>query len=163
MALMSEFVERFNREGGLVPPINPDHLASMWNLMREVNERFPNTGTCGLGGHVGVGLSAAGMEGVTGDDVAGLSIRLALLQSFVERNVVYEHFQSDQFIQKVFRAIASFPCDKEDVGEAVLQLQLKNLPVEQASELRKNLIGGGYNPDEPKVDSKFLKWMRSQN
>lgn len=162
MASMSEFVERFNREGGLVPPANPDHLASMWKLMREVNRRFPNTGTCGTGGHVSIGLDAAGIEGITGDHVAVLSIRVALLQSFLERNVLHEHFQSDELIQEVFHAVASFPCDKEDVGEAVVQLQLRKLPLEQASELRKNLIDGGYNPDEPKVDSKFLEWMRRQ-
>lgn len=162
MASMSEFVERFNREGALVPAANPDHLASMWKLMREVKERYPNTGTCSAGGHVAIGVSAAGIEGVTSDDVASLSIRLALLQSFLERNVLHEHFQSDELIQEVFRAVASFPCDKEDVGEAVVQLQLKKLPVEKASELRNDLVLGGYNPDEPKVDSKFLEWMRRQ-
>ena len=29
MSSMSDFVERFNREGGPVPLSNPDHLASM--------------------------------------------------------------------------------------------------------------------------------------
>lgn len=162
MASMSDFVERFNREGGLVPAANPAHLASMWKLMRELKERYPNSGTCGAGGHVAVGLSAAGMEGVTSDDVASLSIRLTLLEFFIERNLFPEHLQNDEMVQEVYRAVASFPCDKEDVGEAVVQLQLRKLPVDQASELRKSLIGGGYNPDEPKVDSKFLEWMRAQ-
>jgi hypothetical protein len=69
-------------------------------------------------------------------------------------------FKVKNGFRKYFAQSRHFPAIKDDIGEAVVQLQLKKLPVEQAAELRKNLIGGGYNPDEPKVDSRFLEWMR---
>ena len=47
------------------------------------------------------------------------------------------------------------PCDKNDLGEAMLPMILAQNPSELAA-----LLAGGYNPEEPNVDRKFLDFLR---
>ena len=158
----SDFIERFNQQGGPIPIVDSDHLPRMWNLMCELNARSANRPGHDSGARA-IGLGAAGIENISRDEASALGLRFAMLESFVERNVVREYVDGDQVRAQVFRAIASFPCDKEEFGEAVLQLQLKKLPPEQSAQLRSSLMAEGYNPEEPKVDAKFLEWIRSAN
>ena len=113
MSSMSDFVERFNREGGPVPLSNADHLASMWRLMREVNDRSPNKATYGFDAHVGLDARAAGIEGIGGSDFAVLSIRVALLQSLVERNVISEPRGGTIRLKMYFARLRHFPAKRK--------------------------------------------------
>lgn len=161
MNSMSDFADRFEREGGPVPQVKPEHLAAMWKLERDANEQFRSAGTSGLGVLAGYGIDVEALSQTEGG-VLAVQLRATLLQSLAERRVVNDYVQGEQVDERVIRAVASFPFDKEGLAEAFIQLQLKKLPPEQSSQLRSSLIAEGYNPEEPKVDSKFLEWMRTQ-
>lgn len=44
----------------------------------------------------------------------------------------------------------------DEIGKAIIQLRMKEVPEANYSELQKQMIAHGYNPDEPKIDSRFL-------
>ena len=162
---MGDFEDRFKWEGGHVPSVNPEHLAATCKFMGEADEGVSNTKTTG----VGIVLARAGLSGqeieLLGRAESGgfaFGIRSHLLQSLLQRGVLRQYADGSELDERVFRAAASFPLSEEDYGEASVLLHLKNLPPEKSALLRSSLMAEGYNPEEPKVDSKFLEWIRTQ-
>lgn len=162
---MSDFKDRFKWEGGRVPSVNPQHLAATWKVMGEVQDSASTTKTIGLGVVLArAGLSAREVKVLSTVEGGGFAfvIRSQLLQSLVQRGVLQQYASGSELHERVFRAVASFPFTEEEFGEATVLLHLKNLPAEKSAQLRSSLISEGYNPEEPKVDSKFLEWIRTQ-
>jgi hypothetical protein len=155
----NDFVERFNREGGPVPEANPDLMKKMWTRTREAGLRGDATKTSGLGA---IGIDASELGDAPRDAMTVLIVRLQLLQSLFERNVLREYLHGDELVDEVFKAAATLPCDKEEIGEAIVQLMMKHRPEADFSELKSEMIAHGYNPEAPKIDSKFLAWMRNR-
>lgn len=156
----TNFLDRFNNEGGPVPEANPNHLKLMWNRGREAARMADlSTRTFGLGA---IGLDASDLGDEPKDKLGALTIRLALLQSLFERNVLRDYVHGDEFTDEVFQAAASIPCDKEDVGEAIVPFAMKLCPDMDHSELKREMIEHGYDPERPKIDSKFIAWMRNR-
>jgi len=60
------------------------------------------------------------------------------------------------------RRLQPFPCDKEEIGEALFQWMMKEHPEKDFSELKREMISHGYDPDVPRVDSKFLSWLQNR-
>lgn len=163
---MSDFEERFKWEGGRVPSVKPEHLAATWKFMGEAQEGVSNTKTYGLGIVLARGeLSADEIEFLSRAEGGGPAfvMRSLFLQSLVQREVLHDYTEGSELDQRVFGAVASFPLNEEDFAEAALQLQLKKLSPEKSSQLRAGLIAEGYNPAEPKVDARFLEWIRRAN
>jgi hypothetical protein len=154
----SDFADRFNREGGPVPEANPEHLRRMWKHARE-NASLGKGKTSGFGA---LGLDASDLGDAPRDKITILTLRLGLVQSLCERNVLRDYLHGDELAEEVFQAAASLPCDKEDVAEAMVLLTMKQQPQLDYSELRREMTAHGYNPDEPKIDSKFLEWIRNR-
>ncbi|HWY69326.1 MAG TPA: hypothetical protein VNX88_11705 [Terriglobales bacterium] len=117
------------------------------------------TKTFGLGT---IGIDASEIGDAPGDKFHGLVIRLGLLRSFFERNVLRDYLHGGDFADEVFQAAASLPCDRDDVGEAMVQMAMKQRPEVDCSEFKREMIAHGYDPDAPKIDSKFLAWMRNR-
>ena len=162
---MSDFEDRFKWEGGRVPSVNAEHLAATWKFMGEADEGVSSTRTTGVGIVLArAGLSAQEIE-VLGTAESGGSafvIRSLVLQSLLQRGVLHQYANGSELDERVFRAVASFPFTEEEFGEATMLLHLKKLPPEKSAQLRSSLIAEGYNPEEPKVDSEFLEWIRAQ-
>lgn len=155
----SDFFERFNREGGMVPAANPDHIKMMWNRMRDVELVRRSGKTSGLGA---IGIDASFLGESARDNLAALTLRLGLLRSLLERDVLRDYLQGDEVPDEVFAAAADIPCDKEEISEAMLQLVMKQRPDADCSELKHEMIAHGYDPNAPKIDSKFLMWLRKR-
>jgi hypothetical protein len=156
------FVERFNRTGGPIPAVDPDHLARIWKRVCEVNAQCTEVAALVWSGQGTIGFGAAGVDGISRDDATILGLRVRLLESFVERGIVDERLPGSNLSEETFRAVATFPCNKEELGEALIQLLLKKLPPEKALELRQGAMAEGYNPDESKIDAKFREWKRNE-
>ena len=153
----SDFVERFNREGGPVPAANPDHIKMMWNRMREAKPmRHPGKPS---DFSEAVGIDASFLGESARDNLAAITIRLGLLRSLLERDVLRDYVHGDEVPDEVFATAADIPCDKEEFSEAMLQLTMKQRPDEDYSEWKREMIANGYDPNAPKIDAKFLMWL----
>jgi hypothetical protein len=153
----SDFVERFNREGGPVPAADPEHLKMLWSRMRELEQLRDPGKTYGLGA---LGLDASFLGESAREKHFALTMRLYLLQSLLERDVLRDYLQDGELPDEVFATAAEIPCDKEEFGEAVVQLTMKQYPDADYSEMKREMIAHGYDPDAPKIDAKFLAWLR---
>lgn len=58
--------------------------------------------------------------------------------------------------EQAIRAAATMPCDKTDLGEAMIPQALAMAPAESAAKAKEEMRAGGYDPDKPNVDRKFL-------
>ena len=155
----TDFVERFNREGGPVPEADADHLKKVWKRVREAERMGEGTKTFGLGA---CGIDASPYGVTPGEKFHGLTIRVALLQSLSQRNVLLEYLRGEDFADEVFQAAASLPCDRDDIGEAMIQLAMKQRPEADCSEVKREMVAHGYDLDKPRIDSKFLAWIRNR-
>ena len=153
----SDFVERFNREGGPLPTADPDHLKKIWSQLHELEAQVSANKTSGLGALAAFGIDPAT---ISQEQVFGVMLRVILLRSMRNRNILGDYLVLNEFTDEVFKAVATLPCNKSDVAEAFVLAKLKELPEEAASKFKAELIAGGYDPQEPKIDAKFLSWMR---
>ncbi len=163
---MTDFADRFGWEDGRVPSVNPEHLAAMWKFIGGTDESVSNTKTTGLGVVLArAGFSAHEIETLSRVEGGGfaLVVRSLLLQSLFQRGVLQAQATGTAADESVVRAAASFPFTEADLAEATVLLQLKNLPPEKSFQLRTSLVEQGYDPEEPKVDVKFLKWIVDAN
>ena len=154
----NDFLERFNREGGAVPATNPEHLKKMWKCSRDPRVMGSATKTSGLGA---AGIDPSELGDAPREKVHALAIRLELLRSLFERSVLHDYLSGDDFADEVFQAAASLPCDRDDVVEAMAQLAMKQRPKADCSELKREMIAHGIDPDHPRVDSRFLAWIKT--
>jgi hypothetical protein len=145
-----EFMERFNREGGPVPPVDPDALKQVWQAMRKSEAYVKSHSTTGL-------TAVAGPGNGPGVRELCLMLRRHLLSSLVARGVLREHVVDDNLNDDVFRAAASMPLNKDELGEALTLLHLAQSPEDVRSKARLQLKAEGYDPDSPNIDSKFLR------
>ncbi len=162
---MTDFAERFGWTDGRVPSVNPEHLAATWKFFDRTDESVSSTKTTGIGVVLArAGLSAQEIEVLGRAESGGFAfvMRSLVLQSLLKRGVLQQYAHGSERDERVFRAVASFPFTEEEFGEATVLLHLKTLPPEKSALLRSSLISEGYNPEEPRLDSKFLEWIRAQ-
>jgi len=133
-------------------------LKKIWKRIREAGLTTSATKTFGLGA---VGIDPWELGDRPHEEVHALAIRLELLRSLFERNVLHDYLRGDDFAEEVFQAAASLPCDGDDIGEAMVQLAMKQRPEADYSELKREMIAHGIDPDHPRVDSRFLAWIKN--
>ena len=90
------------------------------------------------------------------DEHVGMMIRYALLNALVEGGILDDYMKDESLRQKVFTAAAQFPCDKNDLGEAVAQRDSSPAVAQKTGEEFRQT---GYDPEHPKVSKKFIEWM----
>jgi hypothetical protein len=81
--------------------------------------------------------------------------RCQLLSSLVKRGVLRE-YAADDLNDSVFRAAAAMPLDKDELSEALTLLHLLQSPEDVRSTTIQSLRSEGYDPENPRIDSKFL-------
>ena len=86
--------------------------------------------------------------------------RYALLEALVERGILDEYMKDESLRKKLFAAAALFPCDKYDLGEAMVERLAREAPPDVATKTREEFVQAGYDPDHPKVADKLIDWMR---
>ena len=67
--------------------------------------------------------------------------------------------QDEESREKVFVAAATIPCNKDDLAEALIQMQLSLSPAEVAAAAKEEMKKGGYDADSPRIDGKFIAWL----
>jgi hypothetical protein len=61
----------------------------------------------------------------------------------------------------VFVAAATMPCDKTDLAETMLPLLLAKSSAEDVVKAKEEMRAGGYDPDKPNIDTKFIDWTKN--
>ena len=61
--------------------------------------------------------------------------------------------------KRVFAAAASFPCNKNDLGEAMMHKMLRDSPPDVVQSAYEEYRQAGYDPEHPKVAERFKRWM----
>jgi hypothetical protein len=89
-----------------------------------------------------------------------MMMRYALLDALVERGILDEYMKNESLRKKVFATAALFPCDKNDLGEALAQRLARDSSPDVAQKTWEELRQAGYDPVYPKVSGKFIDWMR---
>jgi hypothetical protein len=90
----------------------------------------------------------------------GMMMRNVLFNALLERGILDEYMKDEVLRKKVFAAAALFPCDKDDLGEAVAQRLIRDAQPDVAEKTREEFRQAGYDPDHPKVAAKFIAWIR---
>jgi len=156
-------MKRFNREGGPVPAVDPGALEQVWQAtqrMEAVVGSRPKT--MGLGARAGYGVDVSSLGTITVHQVA-VALRVRLLSSLFHRGVLRDYLLGDKLKEEVFRSAATIPCDKEELGEALILLHLAQSPEDIAAKGMEQLRAEGYDPEKPKIDCKFLAWVRAHS
>ena len=150
----AELMEQFD-SGAPIPTANLSDMKQMWDASRRMQPK-PNS-AMGL-----VGYAAYGVDAATGgaEKFIPLWLRGNLLAALVARGVLNDHLHGDELDEKVIRAAAIMPCNKDDLAEAVVQLRLAQSPAEVVAKAKEEMRAKGYDADKPRIDDKFFAWMR---
>jgi hypothetical protein len=84
---------------------------------------------------------------------------LPLLAALAEREVLNNYLNGEELDERAIRAAATMHCDKIDLGEAIIPQMLATYSPEMVEKATEELRAGGYDPDKPNVDAKFLDWL----
>ena len=138
--------------GAEVATVEPSLIEYMWKLMSSIpREQRQSTSP----GFTGV-LADPGRFPQNPDEHVAMMIRYALLSALVEGGIVGDYMKDESLRQKVFTAAALFPCDGNDLAEAVAQRDSSpDVTRKTGGEFRRT----GYDPEQPKVSKKFIEWM----
>jgi hypothetical protein len=87
------------------------------------------------------------------------TFRYALLDALIKAGILDRYMEDAKLRQKVFAAVASLPCGKNDLGEAMMLKRLRESPPDIVEKMTEEMRQAGYDPDHPKLGEKFLAWM----
>jgi hypothetical protein len=89
-----------------------------------------------------------------------MMVRYVLLDALVERGILDEYMKEEPLQRKVFAAAAQFPCDKNDLGEALAQRLARESSPDVAQKTSEELRQAGYDPDHSKAGERLIAWVR---
>ncbi len=96
------------------------------------------------------------------DEQVGFMMRHGLLDALVDRGILEDYMNDPASRKKVFAAAAAVPCTKGDLGEAMAEMLLRDMPPEMVEKAREEFAKAGYDPNHLKIADKFLAWMRDK-
>ena len=146
-------------DGAPIPPVSASDMKQMWDATRRMNADIPPRP------NVAIGLAVFAAYGVDAafspEEFLPIRWRHQLLESLVERGILNDYKQGEELDEKVFRAAATMPCDKNDVAETKLPLLFAQSATELVAKAKEEMLADGYDPEKPKLDGKFLDWLRN--
>ena len=148
---MNVVTEQINA-GGEVPGVESSLIEQMWKATSSIPKDLLQGSSTGMHAVASAGPSSFPEDP---EQRVGLLIRYALMNALIERGLLDDYMKDEVQRKKVFAAAAQFPCDKNDLGEAIAQ----KLNQQTNEELRQ----AGYDPDHPKVGERFIAWMREHS
>ena len=137
--------------GAEVPTVDPSLIEQIWKALSSVPKNISQ-------GMVGLHAVASGNPSLlpqSPEQRVGMMVRYTVMNALIERGLLDDYMKDEEQRKKVFAAAARFPCDKNDLGEAVAQ----KLDQKANEELRQ----AGYDPDHPKVGERLIAWMREHS
>jgi len=141
--------------GAEVATVEPSLIEYIWKCMNSI-PREQRQGTSP--GFTGV-LADPGRFPQNPDEHLAMMIRYALLNALVERGILDTYMKDESLRQKVFTAAALFPCDKNDLGEAVAQGLVPDSSSDVSQKTGEAFRQTGYDPELSQVGNKFIDWM----
>ncbi len=74
-----------------------------------------------------------------------------------------EHSEVKSLVDKFNSGAPIPPVSAADIkSETMLPLFLALSPAEVAAKAKEEMLAGGYDPEKPNVDGKFLNWLRNR-
>ncbi len=141
-------------EGAPIPPLEISIAKEMWEAslvaLRGVTVVPVETHTA----------NAAGTSSLNSKQFVSQFWRGNLLTSLIGRGVLREFLQDEQSVQKLIIAAATFPCKRDDVGEAMILFRLTQVAREEARKTKAAMKQEGFDPDNLNIDSRFIQWMK---
>ncbi len=157
---VKSLVDKFN-SGAPIPPVSAADIKQMLDVTRRIKQMWdaprPNV-AIGLAVYTAYGVDPAFARS---EEFFLVSWRYQLLADLVERGVLKDYMHGEELDEKVFRAAATMPCDKNDLAETMFPLFLAQSPAEVAAKAKEDMLARGYDPEKPNLDGKFLNWLRS--
>ena len=138
--------------GTEVASVDPGLIEQMWQAMSSIPSELRQGTSTGFHAVASAGPSRLPQNP---EQRVGMMVRYALMNALIERGTLDEYMKDEAQRKKVFATAAQFPCDKNDLGEAVAQ----KLDQKTNEELRQ----AGYDPDRPKVAERFIAWMHEHS
>lgn len=140
--------------GAEIATVEPSLIEYIWkaisSIPKELRQRAP------AGSHLGV-LAERDRIPQNPDQRAAMMMRYALLNALVAQGILDDYMKDEPLRQKVFAAAALFPCDKNDLGEAVAQRLGRDSSTDVVPKTEEE---AGYDPEHSQVGRKLIEWMR---
>lgn len=151
--------ERFNR-GDPIPSVPPSDLRQLWEATRRLNAEHPpqSDGAVGLSVYAALGVEAACESP---EQWVPIALRCQLMSALIEGGVLKDFLKGEELDEQVIRAASTLPCDKNDLAETMIPLAFAKLSTDEVAKAKEEMRAGGYDPDKPQIDSKFLDWLRN--
>jgi hypothetical protein len=145
--------------GAEVATLEPSFIEYMWRRLSSIPKEQRQSTPAGISGICGV-IADPDPVPQNPDQRVAMMIRYALLNALVERGILDDYMKDESLRQKVFAAAALFPCDKNDLEEAVAQGLFRDSSADVVQKSGEELRQAGYASEHPKVGGKFIEWMR---
>lgn len=152
---INSVTERINA-GAAVPAVEPSQIEYMWQAISKIPREQRRATGIDLQ-HVAAG---SGRLMPRPEQRVGMMIRYVLFDHLLEQGLLDEYMKDDVSQKKVLTAVALFPCDKNDLAEATAQRLSREGSREVANKIARELKQAGYDPDHPRLGSRFIDWMR---
>ena len=148
--------ERFDA-GEQILQVEPSQIAHVWEAMSRIPiEARQKTAAIGLD----VAFGDPDLARRNPEQQVALMVRYALLDALIERGNLNPYMSDESLRKRVFAAAATIPCNKNDLGEVLVQRLLRKSPPEVAQKVEQEMRQAGCDPDHPRVYDKFMEWMR---
>ncbi len=157
--VLQSMIEQFN-DGALIAPVSASDVKQLWDATRRMNADMPpssNERAIGLSVYAAYGFEAASAGP---EQFMPIQWRHTLLSALVQRGVLDDYKHGEDLDESVFRSAATIPCDNHDLAEAMLPRLLTRFSAEDAQKAKEEMLAGGYDPDMPNINRKFLDWLR---
>lgn len=147
-------MEQINR-GAEVPKVDPSLIESMWNVLSSIPPDQRRNTAVGLGAVAGANASSLDPE-----QLVALLTRMTLLNGLSERGVLDELLTDESLKKRLFVAVASVPCNKKDLAEALAGRVFREATAEEAQKFRDEMREAGLDPDFPNIARKLIRFVR---
>ncbi len=157
--VLQAVIKQFN-DGAPIAPVSASDIKQLWDATRRMNADMPPSAevrAIGLSVYAAYGFEAASAGP---EQFMPIQWRHTLMSALVERGVLDDYKNGGELDEKVFRAAATIPCNKEDIGETMMPLVFAQISAEDGKKAKEEMLAGGYDPDKPNIDGKFLDWLR---
>jgi hypothetical protein len=150
-------VERLNA-GEPIAPVEAILVERVWELASSVAARQHSIGF-DFGAMAG---SDARFAPLHPDRRIAITARYQLLDTLSKCGFIDSYVEDAELRKKVFAAVASLPCNKNDLGEAFWLRRLQELSPDLAQKARDEARQAGYDPDHPQLGARLNAWMHDQ-
>jgi hypothetical protein len=146
--------ERLNA-GAEIPAVASSVIERMWVVISRLPPEQRQHTAVGLGAFADIDPRLLQDPG----QVVAMLVRYDLLDGLIELGILDDYMNDESQRKRVFAAAASFPCNKDDLGEATMQKMLRDRPPDVVQSTYEEYRQAGYDPEHPKVAERFKRWM----